>query len=448
MGAFAIVDASEAELVEPLLYMPFEKRSNAVIGSTVERLCDAGFFLPADIMEKDLVDSHLKNERDSYFQLIVMPHENCNFRCKYCYQYFERGRMSDQVVTALKEYARRLIPSLKGLKVTWFGGEPLLASAQIRELSEVFMDECSKRSIWYESSIITNGFLLDDKRFRQMLQNGVRHFQITLDGPPSIHNKQRPLVNGKPSFDRIYRNLLNMRDSSAHFSTTIRVNFGVEHTRDLMAPFITSLKENFGGDERFGINFNIVAPWGGPNDQTMEFCDFDTQVRRGTAFREMAEKSGFPQFNGECLLSHGSVCYAGTASSIVVGSDGAIYKCTVALSDPVNRVGHLSENGEAVIDQAKWDQWIGLEEKNVQKCETCTFNPACQSRSCPLMAIRTKEPQCPITSASYIELLEKTIRKQLGPNASAGTWSILPKEQSGCKPPAVARSRHGRWDFQ
>jgi len=55
-------------------------------------------------LEGELVNS-LRTDR---LQLILLPTEQCNFRCTYCYEDFAIGRMSDAVVAGVKT------PSLGG----------------------------------------------------------------------------------------------------------------------------------------------------------------------------------------------------------------------------------------------------------------------------------------------------------------------------------------------
>lgn len=39
-------------------------------------------------------------------------------------------------------------------------------------------------------------------------------FGISLDGPKEVHNKNRPLKNGKPSYDIILKNILEIEDKT------------------------------------------------------------------------------------------------------------------------------------------------------------------------------------------------------------------------------------------
>lgn len=80
---------------------------------------------------------------------------------------------------------------------------------------------------------------------------------------------------------------------------------------------------------------------------------------------------------------------------MVIGSEGQVYKCTVAFDDPRNHVGRLHADGTLELDEAKWNRWVSVDGLETGKCGSCWFNAACQSRACPLVAMDRNEPPCP-----------------------------------------------------
>ena len=109
---------------------------------------------------------------------------------------------------------------------------------------------------------------------------------------------------------------------------------------------------------------------------------------------------------------------------MVIGSDGRLYKCTVAFNDPRNQVGQLERDGTLTIDRAKWDRWVltdGLENK---KCDSCWFNAACQSRACPLVAMETNTPPCPTREQEMRDIIEISA---YGQRAGARDVALVPE---------------------
>src|SRR5262249_54343890 len=128
---------------------------------------------------------------DSYFgtrerlELILLAHENCNFRCTYCYEVFARNKMQPWVRKAIKQFVSNQTGNFKTLDVSWFGGEPTIALDVIYELSASLIDICDQHRANYISQITTNGYLLNDNVARKLIFDcKISQFQITLDGNP------------------------------------------------------------------------------------------------------------------------------------------------------------------------------------------------------------------------------------------------------------------------
>lgn len=73
---------------------------------------------------------------NSGLELILMPNEDCNFRCKYCYESFAKNFMTESVQQGIIKFLERNIHRYSSLHVSWFGGEPLTAIPIIERLSK------------------------------------------------------------------------------------------------------------------------------------------------------------------------------------------------------------------------------------------------------------------------------------------------------------------------
>ncbi len=63
-------------------------------------------------------------------------------------------------------------------------------------------DQLLEKGLSVESSLITNGTLLTEGIFNELMRYNLQSIQVTIDGPPEIHNKRRPMKGGGPSFAR------------------------------------------------------------------------------------------------------------------------------------------------------------------------------------------------------------------------------------------------------
>ncbi|WP_368492927.1 radical SAM protein [Geobacillus thermodenitrificans] len=134
--------------------------------------------------------------RSDYLHLIIMPTEECNFRCTYCYETFPRGRMEAEVIEGVKNLISSRIQGIRNLAISWFGGEPLMEPDIIKEITDSFLPSIKKYNINYKSSVTTNGYYLTPELCKELVDRGIRTFNITLDGLEKDHDLARILKGG------------------------------------------------------------------------------------------------------------------------------------------------------------------------------------------------------------------------------------------------------------
>ncbi len=405
MGAVARVPAAIAARICKLTNGTFD--GSALQDPAVKELCDQGFFVRADGDERKTVSSILDNERSDQLGLMILPHENCNFRCVYCYETFARGRMTADVIAGLRAFVDRNVGNHGGLGVAWFGGEPLLAFDVIRDLSEYFLESCHRHGVGYRSGMSTNGYLLTPTTVSALLEHRVTSFQVCIDGPEAVHNRKRRLAGGQGTYRTILENLTYMRERDEDFFVSIRTNFDKESAPHLEAWLIDELAPLFARDPRFGLHFEPVTRRGGVNDAAL--CVYDPQASFAlrSSLHERALDLGFSDLNAKTfLVPHGMVCYAAREWAFVVGTDGRVYKCSLAFTDPRNVVGRVTTDGHLLLDGTKASQWTSLEGRDARDCDDCPLYGCCQGRKCPLVTIKQNKPTCPITREMHATLVK------------------------------------------
>lgn len=291
---------------------------------------------------------------DRTLHLILLPTEQCNFRCTYCYEDFAIGRMERETVDAVKLLLDRRFDGLKSLDISWFGGEPLLARAVVEEISaHVVASVAARPDLLYAGDMTTNGYLLDVPAAERLAGLGVTSYQISLDGPEAVHDTTRVRSNGGTSFQRIWQNLLAIRDSELPVRILLRIHLTPKNLPS-MPDFLCQVRDTFLDDSRFSVSLKPVERMGGPNDATMEIL---SRQARAEALEQLeaALKPG-PTASGP--PAGPAVCYAARPNSLVIRANGSIAKCTVALSDPSNTVGRLAPDGTLHVDDARLSPWL------------------------------------------------------------------------------------------
>ena len=129
---------------------------------------------------------------DNIFMVTLMPTEGCNFRCPYCYEDHHAVSMTRDTLDRIEEYITAQAPRYKQVILAWFGGEPTLCKDTVLEVSNIVQNLQKQYGFHYAANMTTNGYLLNDKLFRQFYQAGITSYQITIDG--WNHDKTRPHV--------------------------------------------------------------------------------------------------------------------------------------------------------------------------------------------------------------------------------------------------------------
>lgn len=309
--------------------------------------------------------------------LILLPTEQCNFRCVYCYEDFAVGRMQAATVRGIEALIARRVPHLTSLEIEWFGGEPLAASDIVLGVTSRARKLCEASGAQFLAGATTNGWLLDARLAERLAEAGVYRLQISLDGPAEIHDQTRRRASGAGSFARIWSNLLSIKRSDLDFLVLLRLHV----TRANLAAlpeFVDELTDTFLFDRRFRLFVKAVEHFGGPHDAEVETLPHADSVAAVAALESRARR----RLGSDAVVPNSTddhICYAAHANSLIVRADGSIAKCTVALRDPRNSIGRIEEDGALRLDQERLRPWLrGVED----------FDP--HTLSCPLHGMAQK----------------------------------------------------------
>ncbi len=136
-------------------------------------------------------------ERNMPFILSFVVTHECNLNCVYCYESTRDKQKitAEQVKAIIAEYLNK--EELKNVQIDFFGGEPWLKFALIKEVCEWVWSKEWKNS--YKFFTTTNGTLVHGEIQEWLRQNRGRFWcGLSLDGTKETHDKNR--CN---SFDKI-----------------------------------------------------------------------------------------------------------------------------------------------------------------------------------------------------------------------------------------------------
>jgi uncharacterized protein len=142
----------------------------------------------------------------------------CNLDCEYCFFLSKemlypgsRFRMAEELQEL---YIRQLLEGHEQapeVVVAWQGGEPTIMGLDFFRRSIELQQKYAKPGQRIINTLQTNGTLLNDD-WGAFLKEHEFLVGISIDGPREIHDTYRVSKGGKPTFDRVIRNLNVLKD--------------------------------------------------------------------------------------------------------------------------------------------------------------------------------------------------------------------------------------------
>jgi uncharacterized protein len=286
----------------------------------------------------------------------------------------------------LERFVRQYIEGQPGERVVfaWQGGEPTLAGLDFyRRAVELQRRHAGGRVI--ENSLQTNGTLLDDAWGAFLKEHGFL-VGISIDGPPSLHDRYRVDARRGGSLDRVLHGLAVLQRHQVPFNTLSCVtaasadrplavyrflkDIGARHLQ-----FIPVVERDSGGATTAASVSGIQ--WG-----RFLIAVFDEWLRAdvGAISVDMFELSlakwlGIP--GGVCV--HGETC----GDAIAIEHDGSVYSCDHYV-DPGHRLGTIGERTLAQLVDGPRQTRFGLDKSHrlPEACIACPVVFACNG-GCP-----------------------------------------------------------------
>ena len=402
--------AQTAVLMHKSEHLPIDELPEA----SASLLFSLGMIVPIGTDEHAIVEQQFATGKNdmSYIDLTILLTRQCQFRCVYCFEGTKKeenleDRTSDDLLAFLEDQSS----TLKKLRVTWFGGEPLIAYPMLKRLSERLMSFCEKHHVQYTADMVTNGYALSKERCHELCHTlNIRRYIITLDGPSGFHDRRRPLRSGLPTFDKIWENITTLVDMGAFI--TIRMTIDKENVHAIPALLDEIARSPFA--RKVGLSFCRTMDYGFTPDTVKsvmytdkEFADIEWDLIQ-YAHRLKMWQYRFPHSAplGGCLRK----------GDIVMGTKGEIYKCLDTVGDQQWESGNISGNALEKVP-AWYERWLSWSPSQSASCRKCVLQPLCNG-GCPHNAIFTDKKhgtatQCPEWKANYQRQIIELAREYL-----------------------------------
>ncbi len=336
-----------------------------------ETLLRLGVLVPSRQTEREeMLNTFVHaNAQKRPFSLLVTLTLECNLACPYCFEDPFRGHfnMSEETAEDLLQLLSGKMRNGLDVKIDFYGGEALLALPRLKQIAGELQRMAGLYHVNFEFSIISNATLLTRKTVQELLPLGLTAVRTTLDGPPEIHNRQRPFVSGSGSFKTI---LANIKDLAG----LIEIDLGGNYTRENYTRFPEMLdlliSEGITPQTIAAVGFFPVFPKvdgkGGDCSSTCASSSEPWAIEAGLFLRGEILKRGFnapkPRMAG---------CMVEFDNDFVVACDGALFKCPAFMGYEELKVGTLRDGVIDYRDSHGLDHW-----KN-EACLECAYLPLC-----------------------------------------------------------------------
>ena len=333
-----------------------------------------------DNLDETRVMEHWFNQikyQTKTLDVTILTTYQCNFGCVYCFEErVKKDKLLDQttanqIIEWLKHKVEEKRPEL--LRLVFYGGEPLMNPKPILDISRTLNNWCSEKGIKFVFGIVTNGSLIKENLVDEMLKSGLSSIRVTLDGDREHHDRNRPFLDGRGSFDAIIKNISAIIDKvrieiSGNFDKNNLGSFSalldyLEHKglskkigKILFAPIVARLGEP--GKSHTPPSVEMV----GCHSLSNELSDDAIRLRR-----ELIERG----YNVDPAAVVTSCPMGHDNSMVVIDPYGDIYKCEAFVGRQDFSIGNVSENS------FNYRQVEFMTANTWKQCLDCVYVPMC-----------------------------------------------------------------------
>lgn len=374
-------------------------------GKTLARL---GMLTPDRVGEQERMRTIFRIPRPGTpFSAVVLLNLDCNLACTYCYEDAFRGRkyMSPATAGRLVEVVSDRIGRGQPVRLTFYGGEPLLSPDLIRAIARPLRDAAREVGVGFGFSLVTNGTLLGRGLVEELVSLGLAGGKVTLDGPEELHDRSRPFASGRGSYRAI---LANLRQVCPILPLQLGGNFTRRNYREFPRMLDDLLAAGIDPAGIASVLFSPVVPAAGrapvPDFGSGCACTYEPWLMEATLFlREETLRRGFaapPLRLSSCMVER--------EDELVIGHDGSFYKCPAFLAHPHLRVGSLEEG------VGEWRPTHNMDAWHDRECLQCPYLPLCFGGCRQLTLLRRGAMEGVDCRREYYDaVLEAIIRQDL-----------------------------------
>jgi uncharacterized protein len=263
--------------------------------------------------------------------------EGCNLGCSYCFEREMLGfrRMPPDVAKAAIDLLIAYSGKSPTVRITHFGGEPLMNFEAIQVATEYAIEEAAKAGKTVDFDMTSNGTLFTDQYLTYCRSRKIK-ILLSIDGLKASNDRYRLDKRGRGTFDRVVKGLALLRQYQDWI--------GVKMT--VMPANAASLLTDVIGLRALGVNQFIIGHATGVEWQPGKMAEFGRSLRQVADWykQHRGPDLRIGEFEEPVDQTPRFGCQAGR-SSIAVAVDGTISPCSkilgLGVKQPLLKLGNV-----------------------------------------------------------------------------------------------------------
>ncbi len=359
------------------LPIPFESLAPVEQG-VLRELHKQGVVIGREVDENKVMQDWFNQMRYSTkdMEIMILTTYNCNFACPYCFEEgvkekkYLREPKSDQIIAWIQEKALKNNP--KEIHIIFYGGEPLMNIPAIEYIGSRMKKWSEEHGIKFMFSLVTNGVALTRKVALKLVPCGLKVAKITVDGDKEVHDKFRPFLNGRGSFDLIMNNIREIADL---LQVTIGANFN-SHSYPHLFKLLDYLEAEGLKDKIALIDFKPITDRPNqPISDTTACPTHETDPEYANQVMNIKREFMKRGFRTSEPLGTNFCEFKAADMKSIIDTDGYIYKCPSMVGMPQFAFGTIENE---LTENAGFKELMKMEIVDFEKqCKSCEFIPIC-----------------------------------------------------------------------
>ncbi|CAL7963299.1 Radical SAM protein [Gammaproteobacteria bacterium] len=316
---------------------------------------------------------------EKLFNIIIKLTNRCCLACDYCYieshqSKYEAGTVSlDIIKKALKDYLFLVKmergADLKGqtIKLTWHGGEPLLAGiSYFKEI--VDLEKSVVPSPYRVVNALTTNAVKINNDWIDFFKKEEFQIGVSIDGPKHIHDAHRKWKGGNGSFEDVMKGIQLLKEGDILFGAlSVVTTESYRNAEEIFRFFLHNNIKNLNF-----IPYTTFQNWLSPEEYTM-FC-----IKFFDLWYELDDPKFYVRdfaniiariFGRESNLCEYTNCFG---NYLGLDTNGDIYMCDLLIGNKQFFLGNIKEMSlSEVIGSPRYIELKQLARTNAPSCGKC-----------------------------------------------------------------------------